>query len=484
MTVLTNIRFLWVHLQLEELTHAATENEMIAMIDYLPTDLQPLYRRLKQNVDQQTISRRLLAYAILEFLTFTDQPMTLDSVVRGISGRLKPAGLYAEDLNLALILSVCHGLAVYDEGPNILCLIHTTARDYLARRFDAHLCHAWIAEACLRGLLHFANSSPSESDWTNLRASKSGDETTVSLTLYAAMTWHYHSRKCLRTPEYGAVERHFLGHKTAPRVWIWILEVSNGVHAARLRTLSGFLRALVDPYTTESIYLAACFFGLDDLFTDILMKGEMAIRDDIVIPAFPDVRRCIPWISQCNDIEKLELTTNLCTGLSEKVVEKGAEIQECSGRRWETPKEYFDLSIRASDLRDTLLLARLMGDIRCAGAICAAEQGHRSIFARIYDDLLRRNPMSDSQFRYFVDTCRSLACTGGHIGVLQVMGSPERYLPQYGVSPFGCARGSLLGLSASVGNRDMLLFCKQDLELVDGLVPAKDLTLAAIRNDQ
>ena len=229
------------------------------------------------------------------------------------------------------------------------------------------------------------------------------------------------------------------------------------------------------------MYLAAAFFGLDNIFANILMKGDIAICDDIVIPAFSHARRCISWVDQSRDIRKLESRMNQYIGLSERVVEKDAEILASSDYGPIRAIKSRDIDIRDDDLRDILHLARLMGDIRCAGAICAAEQGHKDIFIKIYDDLLRRNPMSKPQFRYFVDTCQRLASIGGHFGILEVMRRPEVDFPLNGVSPCASLGGSLLGLSAFVGNKDMLLHWRQNLGILDATI---DLTLAAIRNDE
>ncbi|KAJ5753084.1 hypothetical protein N7520_010001 [Penicillium odoratum] len=285
---------LWVQLQLDELVHATTYDEMVSLIDKFPTGLKSLYRSLWDRVNRQRGSKRILACAVLELFTFTEYPIRLNCMKRVIEQRTQSASLYADDINLTLILHVCHSMVAYDERLDTLHFVHTTARHYLAKRLDAQLAHAWLAETWLQELLRFASTSSSTLDYTNIESSNaSGVDVAVNFTLCAAMSWHYHSRNCTKTPRYKNTEFAFLSHATAPGVWIRILNSADGVRSSRLRTLLGFLR--VCPKKMDSLFLVACFFRLDGIFTTSLASGEITTGKNIKIPSWDHIRTCISW---------------------------------------------------------------------------------------------------------------------------------------------------------------------------------------------
>ncbi|KAJ5627801.1 hypothetical protein N7490_010029 [Penicillium lividum] len=455
---------LWVHLQLDELCHATTDNEMVSLIDKFPTDLKSLYRSLWDRVNRQRGSSRILACAVLELLTFTQYPIRLNCMKRVIEQKTRSASLYADDIDLTLIIRVCHSMVAYDERLDTLHFVHTTARHYLAKRLDAQLAHAWLAEICLQELLRFASTSSSTSDYANIEASNaSGVDVAVNFTLYAAMSWHYHSRNCTQTPNYKNTELAFLSHATAPGVWIRILNSADGVRSSRLRTLLGFLRAY--PKTMDSLFLVACFFDLDGIVTTSLASGEITTGENITIPSWEYIRTCISWAGRFS-----------------------------STFPWQTREEiiakYVGMTIRRSDFltshwsRTPFELALLLGDVRCAGAICAAEQGHENILKRILDILMRVDSTS-VHFRRLTDSCRCLASAGNHFSVLETLGATDRIFKLEGTSPFGfLEESSQVGLSAFLGNREMLLYWKTKLADYHEYHQSKDLSGAVARNDE
>lgn len=435
---------------------------MISLVDKFPTDLDSLYRRLWDRVNQQRGSKRLLAHAVLEFLTFAERPVTLDCMKRIIGKRTQSAGLYADDLDVPLILHACHSMVVYDQRLDTVRLAHLTARHYLMKTLNGQLSHAWLAVACLQELLLIASRPPNISEYADLTPFEAVRmNMPVSFTIYAAMSWHYHSHNGTQTQEYQEAESAFLHHETAPCLWIRILYTEDGIHTGRLRTLLGFIRAY--PNTVDNLFLAACFFGLNGLFVTTLMSGQINIGKNITIPSFEGIRRRVSWVGQFTEIHKLK-----------------NEMRDCVGMKEHEIAEKFPYRV----MEHTPNIARLLGDVRCAGAICAAEQGHKKLFKKILDNLLLQNPPPPPQLLWLIHSCRYLASAGRHLGVLEVTGIPATALSLQATSPFSFLGGSLLGLSAFLGSVEMLLYWKQKLVYLDENMATKDLFHAVRRDDE
>ncbi|KAJ5115835.1 hypothetical protein N7456_000183 [Penicillium angulare] len=463
--------FLWANLQLNELDHALTEAEMISIIDTFPTDLDSLYHKLFDLVNQQRGSKRILACAVLELLAFAQQPLTLDTVKWAVGPRTQSAGLYTYDIDLSLILHVCHSMVLYDEKLHTLRLVHKTARQYLTKTLNNQLVHAWLAEICLQELLRFASTFPSNLDYAHLGLlAGAGTDTPINFTLYAAINWHYHGRNCTQTQVYQKAESAFLYHKTAPHVWIQLLKTANGAQSSRFRTLLGFLRAYVS--TNDCLFLAASFFGLHRIFDKILANGNITIGGRTNMPSFEHIKGCIAWIDQVWDKSELESRAREWAGMTER---EAVNLVGKDGALSGYP----------------LMLARILSDVRCAGAICAAEQGHGEMLGKIVNDLLIRESPSDpqlNQFKEVICSCQCLATAGGHFGVLETLDSMgiqfyAFYAKVHPHSPFAYVAGNKLGLSAFFGNRDMLLFWKKTAGLLDAQDIFADLLKAVQRND-
>ncbi|KIA75668.1 hypothetical protein HK57_00528 [Aspergillus ustus] len=70
---------LWVELQLDELADAMTESEMLPLVDQFPKDLESIYQSFWTRINNQRVSKRLLAQTVLELLTFSEQTISLGS---------------------------------------------------------------------------------------------------------------------------------------------------------------------------------------------------------------------------------------------------------------------------------------------------------------------------------------------------------------------------------------------------------------------
>ncbi|KAK5790629.1 hypothetical protein VI817_007916 [Penicillium citrinum] len=438
----------------------------MSLIDVFPTDLSTSYRRLWDRVNQQQGSRRILAHAVLELLTFAQQPIKLDSMKRVLEQKTQVAGLYSDDINLGLILHACQGMVVYDERLDIFHLVHRSAHHFLEKTLDGQLAHTWLAEVCLQELLHFPSRSLSIPDnvdiWT---ADAVFIDTSLELALYAATSWYYHSHNCTPTLQCPEAVSAFLTNETALRLWIRLLDASDGVHNSKLRTLLGFLRAY--PRTIDRLFLVSCFFGFDTLFTSALVSREISIGDDIILPSFDHIRRCISWVDQFREITGLEEIAEQYSGLTE-----------------DEAKEILEHSYHSNSLEYLFDISRLLGDVRCAGAICAAEQGHERIIKKLLEDLLMRNTLSVSQHDYLIFSCLRLASAGRHLSVLETIGASDLILWGHRTVPFSFVEGSMLGLSAFLGSREMLLYWKQKMVYLEEHIPLADLSFAVKRDDE
>lgn len=117
--------FLWTSLVLKELSHTYSEDEINQVLDEVPRDMDPLYRRTLDMMSRSAGGKHI-AKSIIIWTTCATRPLKLDE----LEGALKITG-YDKIPNLeATIQATCGQLVMVDRLGNVQ-LVHETAREFL-----------------------------------------------------------------------------------------------------------------------------------------------------------------------------------------------------------------------------------------------------------------------------------------------------------------------------------------------------------------
>ena len=173
--------FLWVHLAAKEVLTCHTEDEIEQALLEIPSDMQPLYRRIEQSmVEGLKASDQRLSKALLTWVSCSQRVLTVDE----LSYALEPS--FGHILDLARTISqICGSLLIVDKRSHVT-FVHQTAREYLTK-FSTGLF------AIERGKANedlFSRCMACLCD-QNLRAQIKKDAL-PSFVSYAASSWHFH----------------------------------------------------------------------------------------------------------------------------------------------------------------------------------------------------------------------------------------------------------------------------------------------------
>ena len=146
--------FLWTSLVLKELSHTYSEDEINQVLEEIPKDMDPLYRRTL-DIMSQSAGAKHLTKSIITWTTCATRPLKLNE----LEGALKFTG-YDKISNLEAVLqATCGQLVTVDRLGNVQ-LVHETAREFLlnenlgsefaVRRVTAN---TQLAKACLGYLI-------------------------------------------------------------------------------------------------------------------------------------------------------------------------------------------------------------------------------------------------------------------------------------------------------------------------------------------
>jgi nucleoside-triphosphatase THEP1 len=142
--------FLWTSLVLKELSHTYSEDNINQVLEEIPRDMDPLYRRTLDIMSQSTGAKHITK-SIITWTACATRPLKLNE----LEGALKFTG-YDKISNLeAMLQATCGQLVVVDRFGNVQ-LVHETAREFLlgedldsefaVRRVAAN---TQLAKACL-----------------------------------------------------------------------------------------------------------------------------------------------------------------------------------------------------------------------------------------------------------------------------------------------------------------------------------------------
>lgn len=120
--------FLWVHLVLKNVAQCHTEAAIEETLDELPTELEPLYRRMESSLCLNSHPRdRALTKTILTWIACSRLPLTVGE----LSEALAPEHSDILDLHHTII-QLCGGFVTIDKQ-NHLTMVHQTAREFLTK---------------------------------------------------------------------------------------------------------------------------------------------------------------------------------------------------------------------------------------------------------------------------------------------------------------------------------------------------------------
>lgn len=126
-----NVRFLWVDFQLQDICSQATDYDIRAALQHLPTGLPDTYDRLLGKILNS--GKKELVQMILRWIACAKRPLSLEELREAIS--IEPLQQSSEPdryvNDIAQIPSWCHGLAICDEEDNALQFAHSSIKEFL-----------------------------------------------------------------------------------------------------------------------------------------------------------------------------------------------------------------------------------------------------------------------------------------------------------------------------------------------------------------
>ncbi|KAL8881602.1 MAG: hypothetical protein Q9198_001222 [Flavoplaca austrocitrina] len=146
--------FLWIRLVLEELAMEWSLQHAHQVLEDVPQEMDPLYRRALQIMASKPRHAQELARAILTWVICAIRPLTVPELRTALEA---DTGQTVEKLDMA-IASLCAQLVYVDKSDRVL-MVHLTARSFLVDRelestfaVDEKPGHLRLAQSCLRCL--------------------------------------------------------------------------------------------------------------------------------------------------------------------------------------------------------------------------------------------------------------------------------------------------------------------------------------------
>ncbi|KAI0141226.1 hypothetical protein GGR57DRAFT_520646 [Xylariaceae sp. FL1272] len=119
--------FLWVRLVLQEFENAYTDEDIEAILNEVPDDLQELYLRMLRSIETEK-RRSKLARSILTWVSLACRPLTVDELRCAVK-----LDIHETPHNMAKAIPTVCGQLVYVDQVSQVHMIHETAREFLLR---------------------------------------------------------------------------------------------------------------------------------------------------------------------------------------------------------------------------------------------------------------------------------------------------------------------------------------------------------------
>jgi hypothetical protein len=112
--------------------------------------LEKQYDRMYKAIEGQEDDTVALAESILRCITFALRPLTFEELwSMALSQGLHPM-FERSDMESELAVRICHNFVQIDTQLGGLVLLHTSAKQYLTKRFGDQASHASLASVCSR----------------------------------------------------------------------------------------------------------------------------------------------------------------------------------------------------------------------------------------------------------------------------------------------------------------------------------------------
>ncbi|KAI8628819.1 hypothetical protein F5Y19DRAFT_98111 [Xylariaceae sp. FL1651] len=145
--------FLWVRLVLQEFENAYTDEDIEAILNEVPEDLQALYLRMLKSIENEK-RRSKLAKSIISWVALACRPLTVEELRCAVK-----LDIHETPHNMEKAIPTVCGQLVFVDQASRVHMIHETAREFVLREdLDSHLAvkkgdrHGHIALLCCRYL--------------------------------------------------------------------------------------------------------------------------------------------------------------------------------------------------------------------------------------------------------------------------------------------------------------------------------------------
>ena len=205
--------FLWVHLALKEILKRHTEDEIDQVLQDIPSEMQPLYKRIEDDMTENFhLSDKKSAKAILRWAACSQRLLSLDELSHAVEPKL------GKILDLGrTIHETCGNFLVVDRKSRVT-FVHQTAREYLMKFSTGDFaiaraevneeiflrCMDCLKDPALRGQLRSSSQLP-------------------PLVSYAATSWQFHLSAVSASSEPIFTSLSTLLEDSAVLTWIQVL---------------------------------------------------------------------------------------------------------------------------------------------------------------------------------------------------------------------------------------------------------------------
>lgn len=189
-------RFLWATMQIEELKHCFTREDVLWALDSTPEFLGKLYTNLFNELNEET---KPIAIVALHWLAYSFEPLTINLLAEAVVVNPGSSPMLIEEERLVRpydIVDMLQNLVTVSSSSNssdldsgLVHLIHQSLVEFLQDKglIEEGYAHYLTAEICLEYIVFYANSER--------RLNSKEDIERFPILLYACKHWMSHTRR-------------------------------------------------------------------------------------------------------------------------------------------------------------------------------------------------------------------------------------------------------------------------------------------------
>ena len=237
-------RFLMARLYLDTLINKTTRRKIKSALDTLPEGIHGVYEELMTRIKLQNPRDHVeLAIRVLRWIFYVARPLTVDEIQHALATEHGDSDLDRDGIpNRDLLISVCAGMVMINDGSDTITLVHFTTQEYF-QQSGKHLlgpANFDIASTCLNYLKFDALDDQILTCSTLDHASILPLLSDYPLLPYAAQHWGPHLRESyttasifqkdiddLKISEYEDMALEILEDERKVSLLVWIMDYSN-----------------------------------------------------------------------------------------------------------------------------------------------------------------------------------------------------------------------------------------------------------------